>query len=74
MQRLMSGFEQTYDLVLLNAPPVLGIVDTLLVASYCQGVVLVTRIDLVTKTALNETTAMLHKLNTIGIIANGGKS
>jgi len=74
MQRLMAGFEQTYDLVLLNAPPVLGMVDALLVASCCRGVVLVARIDLVTKTALTETTAMLNKLNTIGIIANGGIS
>jgi capsular exopolysaccharide synthesis family protein len=72
MQRLMAGFEQTYDLVLLNAPPVLGMVDALLVASCCRGVVLVTRIDRVTKTALTETTAMLNKLNTIGVIANGG--
>ena len=74
MQRLMAGFEQTYDLVLLNAPPVLGMVDSLLLASCCRGVVLVTRIDLVTKTALTETTAMLNKLNAIGIIANGGIS
>ncbi|MEG4629288.1 polysaccharide biosynthesis tyrosine autokinase [Microcoleus sp. AR_TQ3_B6] len=74
MQRLMAGFEQTYDLVLLNAPPVLGMVDALLVASCCRGVALVTRIDRVTKTALTETTAMLNKLNTIGVIANGGIS
>jgi len=74
MQRLMAGFEQTYDLVLVNAPPVLGMVDALLVASCCRGVVLVTRIDRVTKTALTETTAMLNKLNTIGVIANGGIS
>ena len=74
MQRLMAGFEQTYDLVLLKAPPVLGMVDALLVASCCRGVVLVTRIDRVTKTALTETTAMLNKLNTIGVIANGGIS
>ena len=74
MQRLMTGFEQAYDLVLLNAPPVLGMVDALLVASCCRGVVLVARIDLVTKTALTETTAMLNKLNTIGAIANGGIS
>jgi succinoglycan biosynthesis transport protein ExoP len=74
MQRLMAGFEQTYDLVLLNAPPVLGMVDALLVASCCRGVVLVTRIDRVTKTALAETTAMLNKLNMIGVIANGGIS
>lgn len=74
MQRLMAGFEQTYDLVLLNVPPVLGIVDALLVASCCRGVVLVTRINRVTKTALTETTALLNKLNTIGVIANGGMS
>ncbi|MEG4990183.1 polysaccharide biosynthesis tyrosine autokinase [Microcoleus sp. BR0-C5] len=74
MQRLMAGFEQNYDLVLLNAPPVLGMVDALLIASCCRGVVLVTRIDRVTKTALTETTAMLNKLNTIGVIANGGIS
>ena len=74
MQRLMAGFEQNYDLVLLNAPPVLGMIDALLVASCCRGVVLVTRIDRVTKTALTETTAMLNKLNTIGVIANGGIS
>lgn len=74
MQRLMAGFEQTYDLVLLNAPPVLGMVDALLVASCCRGVVLVVRIDLVTKTALTETTVMLNKLNAIGAIANGGIS
>ncbi|MEG4280874.1 polysaccharide biosynthesis tyrosine autokinase [Microcoleus sp. MON1_C1] len=74
MQRLMAEFEQTYDVVLLNAPPVLGMVDALLIASCCRGLVLVTRIDLVTKTALTETTAMLNKLNTIGVIANGGIS
>ena len=74
MQRLMAGFEQTYDLVLLNVPPVLGMVDALLVASCCRGVVLVARIDLVTKSALTETTTMLNKLNTIGVIANGGMS
>lgn len=71
MQRLITGFEQNYDLVLLNAPPVLGMVDVLLVASCCRGVVLVARIDVVTKTALSDTTAMLNKLNTIGLIANG---
>jgi polysaccharide biosynthesis transport protein len=74
MQRLIAGFEQSYDLVLLNVPPVLEMVDALLVASCCRGVVLVARIDLVTKTALTEATAMLNKLNTIGAIVNGGIS
>jgi succinoglycan biosynthesis transport protein ExoP len=74
MKKLMTAFEQSYDLVLLDAPPVLGMVDALLAASCCRGVVLVTRLDRVTKTALTEATSMLNKLNAIGVIANGGSS
>jgi capsular exopolysaccharide synthesis family protein len=74
MKKLMTAFEQSYDLVLLDAPPVLGMVDALLAASCCRGVVLVTRLDQVTKTSLTQATAMLNKLNMIGIIANGGSS
>ena len=74
MKKLMTAFEQSYDLVLLDAPPVLGMVDALLTASCCRGIVLVTRLDQVTKTALTQATAMLNKLNMIGVIANGGSS
>jgi capsular exopolysaccharide synthesis family protein len=71
MGELMSVFEKTYDLVLLDVPPVLGIVDSILTASFCDGVVLVGRIGQVTRTELTQATAMLNKLNVIGVIANG---
>ncbi|MDX2231932.1 MAG: polysaccharide biosynthesis tyrosine autokinase [Leptolyngbyaceae cyanobacterium bins.349] len=71
MGELMSVFEQEYDLVLLDAPPVLGIVDTILTASFCGGVLLVGRIGQVTRTELTQATSTLSKLNVIGIIANG---
>ena len=71
MRELMSRFEQTYDLVLVDAPPVLGMVDAILAASFCSGVVLVSRIGQVTKTELTQATAMLSKLNVIGVVANG---
>ncbi len=74
MKKLMTVFEESYDLVLLDAPPVLGMVDALLAASCCGGVVLVARIGGVTKTVLTEATAMLNKFNVIGVIANGGSS
>jgi capsular exopolysaccharide synthesis family protein len=70
MRELMAGFEQTYDLVLVDAPPVLGLVDAILTASFCSGVVLVSRIGKVTKTELTQATAMLSKLNVIGVVAN----
>ncbi|MFB2938184.1 GumC family protein [Aerosakkonemataceae cyanobacterium BLCC-F154] len=73
MRELMANFEQTYDLVLLDAPPVLGIVDSILTASFCNGVVLVGRIGRVTRSELNQATNMLNKLNVIGVVANGAE-
>jgi len=45
-------------------------VDAILTASFCSGVVLVSRIGKVTKTELTQATAMLSKLNVIGVVAN----
>lgn len=74
MREVMATFEQTYDLVLLDAPPVLGMVDAMLAASCCSGVAMVGRIGQVTRTELTQATAMLSKLNVIGVIANGATS
>ena len=70
MQELMAKFEDTYDLILVDAPPVLGMVDAILAASFCSGVLLVSRMGKVTRTELSQATAMLSKLNTIGVVAN----
>lgn len=72
MRELMTKFEDTYDLVLVDAPPVLGMVDAILSASFCSGVVLVSRMGKVTRTELTQATAMLSKLNMIGVVANQG--
>lgn len=71
MRELMAEFEKNYDLILIDAPPVLGMVDAMICASFCTGVVLVSRIGQVTKTELAQATAMLRKLNVIGVVANG---
>lgn len=74
MAELMTMFEQTYDLVVLDAPPVLGMVDAMLAGSFCQGVMLVGRIGQVTRSELAQAAHTLHKLNVIGMIANGATS
>lgn len=71
MSELMAFFEQSYDLVVVDAPPVLGIVDAMLAASFCDGVLLVERIGQVTRTDLIQATAMLNKHRVIGVVANG---
>jgi len=71
MQELMRAFEENYDLVIVNASPVLGLVDALLTASSCRSVVMVASIGRITKNQLAQATAMLGRLNLIGIVANG---
>jgi capsular exopolysaccharide synthesis family protein len=74
MMQLMRAFEENYDLVLIDAPAVLGLVDAILTASSCQSVVLVASMGIVTRNQLAQATAMLSKLNLIGVVANGVSS
>jgi polysaccharide biosynthesis transport protein len=46
-------------------------VDAMIAASCCTGVVLVSRVGMVKKTELVQANAMLRKLNVIGVVANG---
>ncbi|MBW4615422.1 MAG: polysaccharide biosynthesis tyrosine autokinase [Desmonostoc vinosum HA7617-LM4] len=71
MMQLMAAFEENYDLVLIDAPPVLGLVDAMIAASSCRSVVMVASIGTVTRTQLAQATGMLSKLNLIGVVANG---
>jgi len=71
MMQLMSAFEDNYDLVLIDASSVLGLVDAILTASSCHGVVMVASIGTVTRTQLSHATSMLSRLNLIGVVANG---
>lgn len=73
MRELIAEFEQSYDLVLLDTPSILGTVDAIQTASFCSGVVMVGRLDRVTQSQLSQATTMLSKLNAIGIVANGGR-
>ncbi|WP_414545461.1 GumC family protein [Nostoc sp. CCY0012] len=70
MKELIDRFEQTYDLVLIDAPPMLGTVDARILGSFAHGIVMVGRIGQVTPNELTQAIEILSKLNLIGIIAN----
>ncbi|MBG1264723.1 GumC family protein [Nostoc commune] len=70
MKELIELFEQSYDLVLIDAPSILGTVDARIVAAFCNGIVMVERMGKVTRTELTQAIEILSKLNLIGIIAN----
>ncbi|BAY13432.1 GumC family protein [Calothrix sp. NIES-2098] len=71
MTELMATFEENYDLILVDGSPVLGLVDAMLTASSCRSVVMVASIGRVTRSQMAQATAMLSKLNLIGVVANG---
>ena len=74
MGELLDAFEETYDLVLLDAPPILGSVDALITASFSSGIVMVESLGHVSRADLAQATAMLSNLNVIGVVANGVSS
>ena len=74
LKELMYAFERNYDLVLLSSPPVLGYVDALQTARCCQGIVLIEKINQITKTKLSEAKNLLNQLNVLGIVADGGET
>lgn len=73
MQKLIASFEDTYDLVIIDSPPVLGTVDTIQIASCASGVIAVARIDRITRSEFSQAISVLQKLNLLGVIANAVK-
>ncbi|HEY9771530.1 MAG TPA: capsular biosynthesis protein [Coleofasciculaceae cyanobacterium] len=71
---LMFAFKRNYNLVLLSSPPVLGYVDMLQTAQYCQGIVLTEKIDRITKSKLSQANTLLSQFNVLGIVADGGEA
>jgi polysaccharide biosynthesis transport protein len=71
MAELMIEFEANYDLVLIDAPPILGTVDTAILSSCCSGAVLVERIGQANRKDLIQAAAVLSRLNVLGLIPNG---
>jgi polysaccharide biosynthesis transport protein len=73
LELLIKNFEEHYDLVLVDTPPVLEMVDAIKTSSCCHGSVLVVKIDEVNKSKVEESINLLSKLNLLGTIANGLK-
>jgi capsular exopolysaccharide synthesis family protein len=73
LRKLIAHLEHTYDLIILDTPPVLETVDALEAASACRGVILVGRISQVTRSEFQEAMTVLQSFNLIGAIANGAQ-
>jgi len=70
-QEVLELCKQTYDLILVDTPGILNQVDGRIIASYCDGIVMVGGIGKISPDNLIQAKEILHQLNLVGIIANG---
>ncbi len=70
---LLSEFEEKYDYIILDTPPVNLLSDSLVIAQKCGGMAIVVRAGITTHEALRRaiSSAKLLDINIIGIIFNG---
>lgn len=73
MAKILSRYAAVYDRIIIDSDPVLGKVDTLQLASLCDGVCLVGRIHRMTETSSDEVKSLLQHFNSVGLIANGDR-
>ncbi|MBD2414769.1 capsular biosynthesis protein [Nostoc calcicola FACHB-389] len=73
MKQLMTNFHNTFDLVIYDAPPLLGLADASLLAPYTDGILLVVRIDKTDSSMITRTLEHLkiYRMNTLGMVSNG---
>ena len=73
LNNLLARHQQNYDLILIDTPPAIGMVDAIKIASICDSTILMTRLDKVKSNEVLEATALLSRLNVLGVVANGSK-
>ena len=73
MQSLVEQFEEEYDLVIFDTPPMLGLADGRILSAYTDGLLLVVRLDKTNRDMVNQTMDALKVSRTpiLGLVANG---
>jgi len=75
MKDLLDALQSTYKFVIIDAPPVMGMPDSILLSNLVDGTVLVVKAGETQKTALAETKKIFNSVNAklLGVVLNGVK-
>ncbi|MGF1489454.1 MAG: GumC family protein [Prochloraceae cyanobacterium] len=72
MKNLAIELQQKYDLIVLDLPPFDGMVEAIEASSLCDSSIVVSRLEHITKSKLNEALNTANKLNNLlGWVING---
>ena len=76
MKQLMADFHKTFDLVIYDAPPLLGLADASLIAPHTDGLLMVVRIHKTNSSMLKMAldNVKMARLNMLGIVSNAKKT
>jgi capsular exopolysaccharide synthesis family protein len=76
MRELMATLKEQFDIILIDTPPVLAVIDPVIVSSICDGTLLVVRSSKTTRKPLLKTIGELRKAKAviIGVIFNDAKA
>lgn len=69
-ERFVAQQKENYDLILVDTPPAIGMVDAIKIASICDSSLIVSRLNKSKVSEFLEATALFSKLNVLGIVAN----
>ncbi|MHA6725564.1 CpsD/CapB family tyrosine-protein kinase [Macrococcoides caseolyticum] len=71
-KELISNFEEHFDMIIIDTPPVLAVTDAVIMSNVVDGTILVTNIEINNKHHLVKAKEVLHKseANILGIILN----
>ncbi|WP_041233318.1 GumC family protein [Cylindrospermum stagnale] len=75
MKRLIADFQNTFDLVIYDAPPLVGLADASLLAPLTDGMLMLVRIDKTDSSVLKRALEHLKisRMNVLGMVSNGQK-
>ncbi|MEH2242823.1 MAG: polysaccharide biosynthesis tyrosine autokinase [Nostoc sp.] len=76
MKQLMADFHNSFDLVIYDVPPLVGLADASLIVPHTDGLLIVVRIEKTNSSMLKVAldNLKISRLNILGIVANAHKS
>lgn len=76
MQHLVESFEEMFDLVIFDTPPMLGLADARLLAAHTDGIVMVVGLGRTDRTVFMQVLSGLKTSHArvLGVVANGVKN